>query len=77
MASATDSGRADIIKIDVGGRQLGVLKSAEDLFGRRPRPAMLPDLADSRTLAWGCGATYDALAAEGGPWFAITQDGKL
>jgi FkbM family methyltransferase len=71
--------RVDFIKMDVEGGELGVLEGAEELLGRRPRPVILAELADSRTLPWGyrASAIYDFLAAKGYRWFAITQDGKL
>jgi FkbM family methyltransferase len=71
--------RVDFIKLDVEGGELGVLAGAEELLGRRPRPVILAELADSRTLPWGYSASaiYDSLAAKSYHWFAITQDGKL
>jgi len=71
--------RVDFIKMDVEGAELGVLEGAEDLLGRCPRPVILAELADSRTLPWGYSASaiYDLLAAKDYRWFAITQDGKL
>jgi FkbM family methyltransferase len=71
--------RVDFIKMDVEGAELGVLEGAEELLGRRQRPVILTELADSRTLRWGYNASaiYDSLAAKGYRWFAITQEGKL
>jgi len=69
----------DFIKMDVEGAELGVLEGAEGLLGRRPRPVIVAELADSRTLPWGYSASaiYDSLVAKSYRWFAITQDGKL
>jgi FkbM family methyltransferase len=71
--------RVDFIKMDVEGGELGVLEGAKELLGRRPRPVILAELADSRTLPWGyrASAIYDFLAAKSYRWFASTQDGKL
>jgi FkbM family methyltransferase len=71
--------RVDFVKMDVEGGELGVLEGAEELLGRCPRPVILAELADSRTLPWGYSASaiYDSLVAKGYRWFAITQDGKL
>jgi FkbM family methyltransferase len=71
--------RVDFVKMDVEGGELGVLEGAEELLGRFPRPVILAELADSRTLPWGYSASaiYDSLAAKGYRWFAITQDGNL
>jgi hypothetical protein len=56
-----------------------VLECADEVLGGRPRPVILAELADSRTLPWGyrAAAIYDFLAAKGYRWFAITQYGKL
>ena len=71
--------RVDFIKMDVEGGELGVLEGAEELLGRHPRPVILAELADSRTLPWGYSASaiYDSLVAKGYHWFTITQNGKL
>jgi FkbM family methyltransferase len=71
--------RVDFIKMDVEGAELGVLEGAEELLGRSPRPVILAELADSRTLPWGYSASaiYDSLVTKSYRWFAIAQDGKL
>ena len=69
----------NFIKIDAEGAELGILEGAEELLGRRPRPVILAELADSRTSPWGYSASaiYDLLVSKGYCWFAITQHGKL
>jgi FkbM family methyltransferase len=71
--------RVDFIKMDVEGGELGVLEGAEELLGKLPRPLILAELADSRTLPWGYNASaiYDSLVAKSYRWFAITREGKL
>ena len=70
--------RVDFVKMDVEGAELEVLDGAEYLLGRCPRPVILAELADSRTLPWGyrASAIYDSLVAKDYHWFAIAQDGK-
>lgn len=71
--------RVDFIKMDIEGGELGMLEGALDVLAKRPRPVILAELADSRTLAWGYNASaiYDFLAARGFHWFATSPDGKL
>jgi FkbM family methyltransferase len=72
-------GRVDFIKMDVEGAELEVLWGAEQLLDRRPRPVILAELVDSRTLPWGyrASAIYDFLVGKDYRWFAITKEGLL
>jgi FkbM family methyltransferase len=72
-------GRIDFIKMDIEGAELGVLEGAQDVLAKRPRPVILAELADSRTLAWGYSASaiYDFLVAKGYHWFETTENGTL
>jgi FkbM family methyltransferase len=79
LLAQQNAAHVDFFKMDVEGAELEVLGGAEELLGRRPRPVILAELADSRTLPWGYGASaiYDALVAKDYHWFAIAQDGTL
>jgi FkbM family methyltransferase len=71
--------RVDFVKMDVEGAELEVLDGAEELLAKYPRPVILAELADSRTLPWGYSASviYHSLVAKDYHWFAISQVGKL
>jgi FkbM family methyltransferase len=45
--------QVDFIKIDVEGAELEVFHGAEKLFEHRPRPTILAEVQDIRTMAWG------------------------
>ena len=69
----------DFIKLDVEGAELNVLEGATELLGRRPRPVILAELADSRCSSWGHPASevYDHLADRGYQWFSVDAQGGL
>ena len=71
--------RIDFIKIDVEGAELSVLKSAEQLFGRRPRPVILAEVQDVRTQPWGYAAKeiLRYLCERGYQWFSLLRDGLV
>jgi FkbM family methyltransferase len=71
--------RVDFIKLDVEGGELDVLKGAEKLLGRRPRPVVLAEVQDLRTEPWGYRAKeiIEYLRRKGFTWFEIAADGTL
>ncbi len=77
--SRENIGRVDFIKMDIEGAELAMLQGAQEMLARHPRPVILAEMADSRTLAWGykASAIYDFLAARGFQWFEVMQDGSL
>jgi FkbM family methyltransferase len=71
-------GHVDFIKLDVEGGELEVLKGAEALLERRPRPVILAEVQDIRTRAWGYKAkdVIESLRGKGYEWFSIAEDGS-
>lgn len=69
----------DFIKLDIEGAELSALKGAALLLQRRPRPVILAEVEDVRTLPWGYRAKniLDFLTAKGYLWLAINSDGTL
>ena len=58
--------KVDFIKMEVEGAELNILEGAAELLGRRPRPVILAELADSRSSGWGhpASAVYDLLVEQ-------------
>ena len=48
-----DVQHVDFLKLDVEGAELSVIGGAENLLSRVPRPAVLVEVCDLRTAAWG------------------------
>jgi len=71
--------RVDFIKMDVEGGELEVLKGAEQLLERRPRPVIFAEVQDVRTQPWGYRAKeiIDHLRERGYQWFRISPEGFL
>ena len=71
--------KVDFIKMDVEGAELNVMEGATELLGRRPRPVILAELADSRSSGWGHSASevYDLLEERGFKWFCVDTQGNL
>jgi FkbM family methyltransferase len=69
----------DLIKIDVEGGELDVLKGAEKLLQQELRPVILCELQDVRAEAWGHTAkdASDYLEGFGYQWFRPLPDGGL
>ena len=71
--------RVDFIKMDVEGAELNVLKGANEIFTKMPRPVLLVELYDMRTAPWGYAAreVVQLLAKLGYRWYEIHLDGSL
>jgi FkbM family methyltransferase len=71
--------RVDLIKIDVEGAELSVLKGSHDLLGRRPRPVILIEVQDIRTQPWGYPARdiVRYLTSFDYRWFRPILNGKI
>lgn len=69
----------DFIKLDVEGGELDVLKGATKLLNRQPRPVVLAEVQDIRTLAWGYKAkeVIEHLVAKGYKWFGLSENGAI
>jgi FkbM family methyltransferase len=69
----------DFIKLDVEGAELATLKGAQQLLGRRPRPVILAEVQDVRTLPWGYPAReiIDHLRQHGYKWFRLAKNGVV
>jgi FkbM family methyltransferase len=72
-------GRVDFVKLDIEGGELEVLKGAEALFSRRPRPVVMAEIATKRTQQWGYRSVEICtfLAERGYGWFSIGPGGDL
>jgi FkbM family methyltransferase len=77
----TESGasKVDFIKLDVEGAELSVLHGAMELLQRESRPAILAEVEDIRTQAWGYAAReiIQFLLRMDYRWFAIAAKGAL
>jgi FkbM family methyltransferase len=71
--------RVDFVKLDVEGAELSVLRSAQQLLSRRPRPVLLVEVQDIRTQPWGYAArdVVRHLSALDYRWFRILPGGKI
>ncbi len=72
-------GHIDFIKLDVEGGEIEVLKGAERLLLRSPRPVILAEVQDIRTQQWGYPAKeiITSLQQKDYQWFRISDDGSL
>lgn len=70
--------RCDLIKIDVEGGELAVLKGASQIL-LSLRPLVICELADIRTATWNYPASeiYSFLESRGYQWFRTSVDGVL
>lgn len=71
--------RVDFIKLDVEGAELDVLKGAAQLLQRRPRPVILAEVQDVRTLPWGYRAKeiIAYLGNRGYKWYGLSEGGYI
>lgn len=71
--------RVDFIKMDVEGAELSVLKGAQELLSRRPRPVILSEVQDVRSRPWGYSArdVVRYLSSLDYDWFCPLSNGGL
>ncbi|HEY2548197.1 MAG TPA: FkbM family methyltransferase [Candidatus Acidoferrum sp.] len=71
--------RVDFIKLDAEGGELAVLEGGRRLLQTAPRPAILAEVEDLRTLQWGYKAReiVQLLARWDYRWFALSEAGSL
>jgi FkbM family methyltransferase len=71
--------RVDFIKMDVEGAELSVLKGAQELLNRRPRPVILSEVQDIRSRPWGYLArdVVRYLASLNYDWYCPLSNGGL
>jgi len=71
--------KVDFVKLDVEGAELSVLYGAMQVLRREPRPAILAEVHDIRTAAWGYPAReiIQFLVRMDFRWFAIAAKGAL
>lgn len=69
----------DLVKLDVEGGELDVLRGSPRVFKSPPRPVVLCEVSDLRTASWGYRASdiYDSLAEAGYSWFSTDLAGRL
>jgi len=69
----------DFIKLDVEGAELDVLKGASTFLQIRPRPMILAEVQDARTVPWGYHAKeiLTFLQNAGFSWLRLVHDGSL
>jgi hypothetical protein len=69
----------DFIKLDAEGGELAVLEGARRLLQTTPRPAILAEVEDVRTLQWGYKAReiMQLLARWNYKWFGLSEAGGL
>ena len=70
-------GRVDVVKMDVEGGELAVLRGAE--FFRAARPVLLCEIEDARIAPWGYKGReiIDLLAGWGYDWSVVGGNGRL
>jgi FkbM family methyltransferase len=71
--------RVDFIKMDVEGAEWSVLRGATGLLSGEARPAILAEVQDARTRAWGYAAReiIRFLAGRNYRWFALAAGDAL
>ena len=77
--ASNDIGNVQFIKLDVEGGELEVLKGAGVFLQSRPRPVILAEVQDIRTLPWGYPAKsiIEHLTNQGYHWFRLLPNGAL
>jgi len=70
--------QVDFIKLDVEGAELDVLRGAARLLDRKPRPVIIAEVQDVRTLPWGYRANeiIQHLSGKGYKWLRLVEDGS-
>ncbi len=69
----------DFVKLDVEGAELEALKGASRLLEQQPRPLILAEVQDVRTIPWGYRAKEILLHLQerGYKWFSLLADGAI
>lgn len=75
----SDIDRVDFVKLDVEGGELAVLKGAQALLCRRPRPLIFCEVLERRSRPWGYRASeiLEYLELQDFKWFGIESGGRL
>jgi hypothetical protein len=71
--------KIDLVKLDVEGGELSVLRGGQELLRRQPRPVFLVEVQDIRTRPWGYAAReiVDFLSRANYRWFRPLTGGSL
>ena len=71
--------KVDFIKLDVEGAELGVLRGGKRVLTTVPRPVLLIEVYDIRTLPWGYAGRdiVGYLSGLGYRWYRVREDGTL
>jgi FkbM family methyltransferase len=71
--------QVDFCKMDVEGAELLVLEGGQKFFDSFPRPLLMCEFSDRRTVAFDykANAIYEWLAARDYKWFRLIEKGKL
>jgi FkbM family methyltransferase len=71
--------KVDLVKLDVEGGELDVLRGSKGLLEGRPRPIFLAEVQDIRTKPWGYSAKeiIEHMVRCGFRWHRISEDGSL
>lgn len=69
----------DLLKMDIEGAELEVIRGASRFLRRRPRPIIVCELIDQLTHLWGYepGETIAHLSELGFEWFCLSTQGSL
>jgi hypothetical protein len=78
-AQKTALGNVDFVKIDAEGAEASILRGAQGMLWRRPRPVILCEMYDVRTAPWGHGVrlVHDLLVDCDYKWFSLRPDSAL
>lgn len=71
--------KIDLVKLDVEGGELSVLKGGQELLRRQPRPVFVVEVQDIRTRPWGYAAreVVHLLSCANYKWFRPLMGGGL
>jgi FkbM family methyltransferase len=69
----------DFLKMDAEGAELLILNGGTEFFSSRPRPVLICEFSDQRTVAFGYQARqiYEWLANRQYLWFSLLGNGKI
>jgi FkbM family methyltransferase len=77
--AATGTVHVDFVKLDVEGAELAVLRGAESMLSRQPRPVILAEVQDTRTEPWGYRAIeiIEHLREREFEWFHLRENAAI